>query len=131
MGAISLRNVEKTGPYYHDGATTSLDQAVRDRGRFVRDEHAHEPAFADELAAMMEEAFRLIDDPAGESTYLRLSTRNIRQVERTDDSWKADALALWDGSAEVRRVSTAATRRNARPSSTLSSASRTASKTAA
>ena len=31
---------------------------------------------------MMEEAFRLIDDPAGESTYLRLSTRNIRQVER-------------------------------------------------
>ena len=27
---------------------------------------------------MMEEAFRLIDDPAGESTYLRLSTRSIR-----------------------------------------------------
>ena len=26
---------------------------------------------------MMEEAFRLIDDPAGESTYLRLSTRSI------------------------------------------------------
>src|SRR5688572_13521984 len=42
---------------------------------------------------MMEEAFRLIDDPAGESTYLRLSTRSIRQVERADDSWKADALA--------------------------------------
>ena len=37
----------------------------------------YEPAFADELAAMMEEAFRLIDDPDGESTYLRLSTRNI------------------------------------------------------
>ena len=36
----------------------------------------YEPAFADELAAMMEEAFRLIDDPAGESTYLRLSTRH-------------------------------------------------------
>jgi len=32
----------------------------------------YEPAFADELAAMIEEAFRLIDDPAGESTYLRL-----------------------------------------------------------
>ena len=45
----------------------------------------YEPAFADELAAMMEEAFRLIDDPAGESTYLRLSTRSIQQVERTDD----------------------------------------------
>jgi pyruvate dehydrogenase E1 component len=53
----------------------------------------YEPAFADELAAMMEEAFRLIDDPAGESTYLRLSTRHIRQAERTDDRWKADALA--------------------------------------
>jgi pyruvate dehydrogenase E1 component len=53
----------------------------------------YEPAFADELAAMMEEAFRLIDDPAGESTYLRLSTRSVRQVERTDDRWKADALA--------------------------------------
>ena len=34
---------------------------------------------------MMEEAFRLIDDPDGEGTYLRLSTRSIEQVERTDD----------------------------------------------
>jgi pyruvate dehydrogenase E1 component len=41
---------------------------------------------------MMEEAFRLIDDPAGESTYLRLSTRSIRQVARTDDSWRDGAL---------------------------------------
>jgi len=53
----------------------------------------YEPAFADELAAMIEEAFRLIDDPAGESTYLRLSTRSIAQVERTEDSWKSGALA--------------------------------------
>ena len=52
----------------------------------------YEPVFADELAAMMEEAFRLIDDPAGESTYLRLSTRSVRQVERQDERWKADAL---------------------------------------
>jgi pyruvate dehydrogenase E1 component len=52
----------------------------------------YEPAFADELAAMMEEAFRLIDDPAGESTYLRLSTRSIAQAERTDDSWREGAL---------------------------------------
>ncbi|HXG82328.1 MAG TPA: transketolase, partial [Sphingomicrobium sp.] len=52
----------------------------------------YEPAYADELAAMMEEAFRLIDDPNGESTYLRLSTRSIRQVERADDSWKDGAL---------------------------------------
>ena len=53
----------------------------------------YEPAFADELALMMREAFRLIDDPAGESTYLRLSTRSIRQIERTGDGWQADALA--------------------------------------
>jgi pyruvate dehydrogenase E1 component len=53
----------------------------------------YEPAFADELAVMMEEAFRLIDDPAGESTYLRLSTRSIEQVERAGDQWKSDALA--------------------------------------
>src|SRR3954466_3949378 len=57
----------------------------------------YEPAFADELAAMIEEAFRLIDDPKGESTYLRLSTRAIRQVEREDDSWREAALegAYW------------------------------------
>ena len=53
----------------------------------------YEPAFADELAAMMEEALRLIDDPAGESTYLRLSTRNIAQVERSGDGWREGALA--------------------------------------
>jgi pyruvate dehydrogenase E1 component len=53
----------------------------------------YEPAYADELAAMMQAAFRLIDDPNGESTYLRLSTRNIRQVERGDDRWREDALA--------------------------------------
>ena len=52
----------------------------------------YEPAYADELAAMMEHAFRLIDDPAGESTYLRLSTRSIAQVERIDDSWREGAL---------------------------------------
>jgi pyruvate dehydrogenase E1 component len=52
----------------------------------------YEPAFADELAAMIEEAFRLIDDPAGESTYLRLSTRSITQLDRTDDSWREGAL---------------------------------------
>jgi pyruvate dehydrogenase E1 component len=53
----------------------------------------YEPAYADELAAMMQEAFRLIDDPNGESTYLRLSTRSIQQVERSDDTWREGALA--------------------------------------
>jgi pyruvate dehydrogenase E1 component len=52
----------------------------------------YEPAYADELAAMMEEAFRLIDDPDGESTYLRLSTRSIQQTERADEGWKDGAL---------------------------------------
>jgi pyruvate dehydrogenase E1 component len=52
----------------------------------------YEPAYSDELAAMVEEAFRLIDDPAGESTYLRLSTRSIQQVERSDESWREGAL---------------------------------------
>jgi pyruvate dehydrogenase E1 component len=51
----------------------------------------YEPAYADELAAMIEEAFRLIDDPAGESTYLRLSTRSIDQFARADDGWKDGA----------------------------------------
>jgi pyruvate dehydrogenase E1 component len=53
----------------------------------------YEPAYADELAAMMQEAFRLIDDPNGESTYLRLSTRSIQQEERVDDGWRDGALS--------------------------------------
>ena len=57
----------------------------------------YEPTYADELAAMMELAFRLIDDPNGESTYLRLSTRSVQQVERQDGSWRDGALkgAYW------------------------------------
>jgi len=53
----------------------------------------YEPAFVDELALMMEEAFRLLQAPDGESVYLRLTTRSLRQVERTDERWKAEALA--------------------------------------
>jgi len=53
----------------------------------------YEPAFADELAAMLEQAFRLVDDPDGESTYFRLSTRSVAQVERGDDAWREGALA--------------------------------------
>ncbi|WP_010216309.1 transketolase [Sphingomonas sp. PAMC 26621] len=51
-----------------------------------------EPAFADELALMMHRAFEQIQADDGGSTYLRLSTRTIPQVTRTDDRWKADAL---------------------------------------
>lgn len=53
----------------------------------------YEPAYVDELALFMEEAFRLMQAEDGESVYLRLSTRSIRQIERQDESWKADALA--------------------------------------
>jgi pyruvate dehydrogenase E1 component len=52
----------------------------------------YEPAFVDELALLMEESFRLMQREDGESVYLRLTTRSIRQVERTDDSWKAGAI---------------------------------------
>jgi len=52
----------------------------------------YEPAYSDELAAMIEEAFRLIDDCEGESIYLRLSTRSIKQVERSDTGWRDGAL---------------------------------------
>jgi pyruvate dehydrogenase E1 component len=53
----------------------------------------YEPAFADELALLMEEGFRLMQREDGESVYLRLTTRSLRQVERTDDAWKAGAIA--------------------------------------
>jgi pyruvate dehydrogenase E1 component len=52
----------------------------------------YEPAYADELALFMEEAFRLIQSPDGESVYLRLTTRSIPQVARSDDGWKEGAL---------------------------------------
>ncbi len=54
---------------------------------------AFEPAFADELAAMMHWAFSHLQADDGGSVYLRLTTRVIDQVERTDDAWRSDALA--------------------------------------
>ncbi|MBX3561429.1 MAG: transketolase [Sphingomonas sp.] len=53
----------------------------------------YEPAFADELALLMEESFRLLQTEDGESVYLRLSTRSIAQVARDGDGWRDDALA--------------------------------------
>jgi pyruvate dehydrogenase E1 component len=53
----------------------------------------YEPAYADELALLMEEAFRLIQRPDGESVYLRLTTRTLTQIERADDAWRAGAIA--------------------------------------
>lgn len=57
-----------------------------------------EPAFADELSEIMRWGFEhMQDDEAGGSTYLRLSTRPLEQVARTDDGWRDDALkgAYW------------------------------------
>ena len=51
-----------------------------------------EPAFADEVALFMQWAFRYLQQPEGGSVYLRLSTRQIPQVERTDTDWEVDAL---------------------------------------
>ena len=53
---------------------------------------SYEPAFADEVALMMRHAFQTMQEPDGNSVYLRLSTRAIPQVERADDDWEADAL---------------------------------------
>jgi pyruvate dehydrogenase E1 component len=53
----------------------------------------YEPAYVDELALLMAEGFRLMQAPDGESVYLRLTTRTIAQVARTDDDWKEGAIA--------------------------------------
>jgi len=52
-----------------------------------------EPAWADEVALMMRWAFEHMQRDEGSSVYLRLSTRPVRQIEREDDDWEADALA--------------------------------------
>ena len=52
----------------------------------------YEPAFADELALLIGHAFRHLQAADGGSMYLRLTTRAIAQVERTDTNWEADAV---------------------------------------
>jgi pyruvate dehydrogenase E1 component len=51
-----------------------------------------EPAFADELALIMRWAFEHMQAAHGGSVYLRLSTRSIPQITRTDAAWTEDAL---------------------------------------
>ena len=53
----------------------------------------YEPTFADELALLMTESFRLMQAEDGESVYLRLTTRVIDQVERENDDWHHGAIA--------------------------------------
>ncbi len=66
-----------------------------------------EPAFADELAEAMRWSFEHLQAPDGGSVYLRLTTRQIRQVERADDGWREGAMqgAYWlrrpEGRAEA------------------------------
>ncbi len=56
-----------------------------------------EPAFADELSEIMRWSFEHMQAPDGGSVYLRLTTRAIRQPERTSDDWRDAALkgAYW------------------------------------
>jgi pyruvate dehydrogenase E1 component len=56
-----------------------------------------EPAFVDELSEVMRWSFGHMQAEDGGSVYLRLTTRSLRQVERTDDAWREDALrgAYW------------------------------------
>lgn len=52
----------------------------------------YEPAFADELAAIMRHAFAHLQADDGGSVYLRLTTRSIAQVARDDARWEEGAL---------------------------------------
>ncbi|MBU1379135.1 MAG: transketolase [Alphaproteobacteria bacterium] len=56
-----------------------------------------EPAFVDELAEVMRWSFGHMQADDGGSVYLRLTTRQLTQVERADDAWREDALkgAYW------------------------------------
>lgn len=51
-----------------------------------------EPAYADEVALFMRWAFEHLQMPDGSSVYLRLSTRQVPQVERANTDWESDAL---------------------------------------
>jgi pyruvate dehydrogenase E1 component len=53
---------------------------------------AFEPAFVDELAAIMEWSFGHLQADDGGSVYLRLTTRSIAQPVRGEVAWKADML---------------------------------------
>ena len=51
-----------------------------------------EPAYADELALIMQWSFEHLQAEHGGSVYLRLTTRAIDQTPRADTAWQADAL---------------------------------------
>jgi pyruvate dehydrogenase E1 component len=51
-----------------------------------------EPAFADEVALLMRWSFEHLQAEDGGSVYLRLTTRVIDQIARSDETWEAGAL---------------------------------------
>ncbi len=53
----------------------------------------YEPAFADETAAILQHGFAQLHAPGGESLYLRLSTRSLKQPAREGECWRAGAVA--------------------------------------
>ena len=61
-----------------------------------------EPAYNDELAAIMRWGFEYLQTPEGNSVYLRLSTRPLEQPARRDEDWQTDMLkgAYWERSPE-------------------------------
>src|SRR3954467_9061315 len=52
----------------------------------------YEPAYVDELALLMEEGFRMMRAPDGESVYRRLTPRTIARVERAVGGGKAGEI---------------------------------------
>jgi pyruvate dehydrogenase E1 component len=61
-----------------------------------------EPAYVDELAEIMHWGFGHMQEDDGGSVYLRLSTRQIPQARRTNDSWRKGAIdgAYWQEEPE-------------------------------
>ncbi|GHF16949.1 pyruvate dehydrogenase E1 component [Kordiimonas sediminis] len=62
-----------------------------------------EPAYVDELSAIMRRGFEHMQKTDGDSIYLRLSTRVLEQVERPDDRWEEEMLvggAYWQEQPE-------------------------------
>ena len=57
----------------------------------------YEPAYADELALLLNNAFHEVQSESGDCSYFRLSTRIIEQIDRADTTWKAGTLkgAYW------------------------------------
>src|SRR4051794_35693287 len=56
---------------------------------------SYEPAYVDELAILLRHAFAYMQEPAGSSVWLRLSTRQLQQADRALDPASVIAGAHW------------------------------------